>query len=809
MPDSERTPHQLAIGDFLPEPHPSRLVIFKVASAHPRLASTRIRALLPALGLERRGYECRVEDGDIDDALLARADCLVLVKSLRPSDVDLACRAYAAGKPVILDVCDNMFFDDYGNGQGIRFSVRFAAITKIASAVVTTGPCLAAILRDHTPEGVPIVEIPDQLETRDDVEFIIERASSGSPPQAKAAVARQAAARLWRALTHPRLAARSVRRRILSGQGRWGAAADRLFRRPRWNPVESGGEAKPANSSQHGPSAPAEAGRSPKPKTLVWFGNHGADHGDFGMLTLLPLLPDLIAISRRVPIKLLVVSNHRGKFNRHLARLPFPSEYREWHPLRIFKDIADADLCLLPNSQDNFSICKSGNRATLSLSLGVPVVATEIPSLAPLAPFIALDDWAEGIERYLTDPVRRQNDVEGARRLIAERYSGEAISDRWAQLIENIVEAGHRKRAVEQASTRLLAYFNLVQDLDLLLPILLRAIERSDIAATACLPSELIVDSPRVMRALNEMRIRTQITSRAEIERGEFELPPSDAVLTASETTERAHRVAHAVVLAARKQKIKTYTLQHGIENIGLTYFDNEHDAQIRFASDWVFIWGDKSGLPQMTPQENREKCVPVGCPKSVEPAAVRAPFPLAGRRYVAIFENLHWHRYDDEFVSSFIADLEAVLAANPEIDFVVKPHHAGRWLTKSYRGPLPTARNLIIVDPTHPDWEPFTAAAFIEHAIGVVTTPSTVAFDAARLGKPVAIVAYSLNPQVYDPLPLLRRREDWLAFVGDILSGNDEPSQRESFIARTTLSGDAVGRILDVIVAGGKPAAP
>ena len=201
--------------------------------------------------------------------------------------------------------------------------------------------------------------------------------------------------------------------------------------------------------------------------------------------------------------------------------------------------------------------------------------------------------------------------------------------------------------------------------------------------------------------------------------------------------------------------------------------------------------------------ETTRAKCIPVGCCKVVPSEVMGLPVPVNGARVIGIFENLHWDRYDRSYAERFILDTQSLAFRHPEILFLVKPHHAGQWLTSRYRGGVPRAPNLIIADPAHPDWEQFTASQLINSLDGVITTPSTVALDAARAGKPVAVVGYGLDLSVYRPLPVLTGSEDWMAFLHNITDDGRKGvllDQAYEFVARTIHPGVAAANIVHKI---------
>ena len=86
-----------------------------------------------------------------------------------------------------------------------------------------------------------------------------------------------------------------------------------------------------------------------------------------------------------------------------------------------------------------------------------------------------------------------------------------------------------------------------------------------------------------------------------------------------------------------------------------------------------------------------------------------------------------------------------------------------------------------------------------------VITTPSTIALDAASAGRPVWLAAP--GGPIYAPLPLLRGRADWIAAA----RGPAETGEAEgAFLSRALVPGDAAPRTrLGVSSPGGEFAPP
>ena len=222
----------------------------------------------------------------------------------------------------------------------------------------------------------------------------------------------------------------------------------------------------------------------------------------------------------------------------------------------------------------------------------------------------------------------------------------------------------------------------------------------------------------------------------------------------------------------------------------------------MQFASSRIFIWGKAEDLPAQVAPDIRTRCVAVGRPSSAPLISPNLPMKSSYRIVIGVFENLHWQRYSAAYVEFFLKDLFAAVNAHRDVLFLIKPHHAGRWTSKNWAALKAAPPNLVLANPTDPLWEPFTASAILQIVDGAITTPSTVALDAALAGKPVAVAAYGLSLSTYSPLPLLQDCKDWNAFIASCGIGKNEMVSRSlAFRDRSVLSGDAIPRILQSIL--------
>jgi hypothetical protein len=768
------------------------LVGWKVSSLSAKMASVRYRALLPIIALDAAGVRSRVFT-ESRDAFLEGLDALVIVKSFTPDDLLLAQVARDRGIKVFIDLCDNIFIGGYGsNRKGISPASMFVSMAEHAHCIVATTEPLAAVVREHVPD-VPVIVIPDGIELaglgRRMREILAEAAARQEPPRDP---------RPWR--RRMRTAVHLMRDQgvaaipvlVETAARKLGGAMVRRVRHTLHRPP-------PARVPEIGQKVEVAEVPMPNPNVprLVWFGNHGAEHGRFGMLDLLEWREALEALAREREVELVIVSNNLAKYEANIQPLQISSRYVEWSPEAVDDWLQGAAAVLIPNSLDSFSTCKSANRTVLALAKGVPVVATMTPALQPLADFIDSGDPLQALRNLLADPVAARNKAFEGYRHAETLFGASAIQLQWLRALESTPASAGRR-----PDPYLAVVLHLIQDLDLALPILDEA-RQAGISCEAWCTTDLLKKSPRVLPKLKAQRFAFRVLPEEE-GLASFVLPAQTrALLTIAETSLAPHRIPRVLTEMAARQGRLVATLQHGFENVGLTYEDEIHSLEnVDIAAQRIYTWGPLNTLHPRLHSGVRSRCVPMGCPKEarVAPADLGSLLP-AGRPIVGVFENLHWHRYSEEYRAAFLQNVEQLARSFPEVCFLVKPHHAGLWLSHRYQGDLPDAGNLVIADPKSREWERHTATALLPHLICVITTPSTVALDAARQRLPVSVFALDLHLDNYQPLPLLISPADWTEFVAQALDPVRRPAlegQAERFVQRVLVPGNAAKHIVE-----------
>jgi glycosyltransferase involved in cell wall biosynthesis len=365
----------------------TRTVCWRLSGWNPDIASVRNRAAIPALHLADRGVASRFSSGPHSVLEPSPPDAVVFVKAFGERDVEQAREAARAGVPVLLDACDNIFAPGYvaHSPENLR------RMAKVAAGIVTTGPALAKVLRGELDCDLPLHVVPDPVETPEDVR------------DAARILRRQRLRRGFqeRPSDIPRALGSALRREILPTLRR---------RIPR---------ARIADIPQ-----------------VLWFGNVGSVEPRFGIVNLTDIAGELEAAAREVPFRLLVVTGDRDAYRERVEPIALDTAFTPWDRLTIFRHVRNSAVVIVPNSRDEFSLCKSANRTTLALFQGVPVVATRIPSLDALADCILFDDFHGGLVTYFRDGELAAEHVRRARLVIGREFAGAAVAEQWLRSLD-------------------------------------------------------------------------------------------------------------------------------------------------------------------------------------------------------------------------------------------------------------------------------------------------------------------------------------------------------------------------------------
>ena len=384
-------------------------IAWVVSIADVKVASFRYRCLVPAWALQQAGHDSTIFVDERPDP--AAFDALIVVKRAG-DDLDALARSFKAqGKPVFLDLCDNIFVPGYAQRRGPDLAPETAiSLMRSADGFVTPTTALERVARSHLGSDVGSWVVPDAA-----IGPGVYQAISAWLPGATAAPRRGGVERLF------------------SGS-RWGFGGE----------SESDGGAAPGGGTtkdkHDGDMFSVESDWAvdhlpDETARVIWFGRHGSFHSEFGMGLLKPVIEELERVHRDRPVELVVISNNRIRFDALTHGVRIFTRYETWSNERVFFELSRADLFVMPSAADPFSLCKSANRAVLALANGVPVVASYLESLESLRDVLVLDDWQAGIEGYLMDPALPARHLALARSILADQFSVDAIARLWSSAL--------------------------------------------------------------------------------------------------------------------------------------------------------------------------------------------------------------------------------------------------------------------------------------------------------------------------------------------------------------------------------------
>jgi glycosyltransferase involved in cell wall biosynthesis len=159
---------------------------------------------------------------------------------------------------------------------------------------------------------------------------------------------------------------------------------------------------------------------------VVWVGHHGYQSYITGLVARLQANPDI----------------HAGFEFELISRGAFAT--RQWSEATIAADILAADIALIAIPSGSRYVSKSTNRLAMMMSLGMPIVATLIPSYQELARdgenglFVTTDAQIGDCLRRLRDRTMRAKLGQSARASVAGRYGLDVIGPRWLATLERV-----------------------------------------------------------------------------------------------------------------------------------------------------------------------------------------------------------------------------------------------------------------------------------------------------------------------------------------------------------------------------------
>ena len=231
---------------------------------------------------------------------------------------------------------------------------------------------------------------------------------------------------------------------------------------------------------------------------------------------------------------------------------------------------------------------------------------------------------------------------------------------------------------------KILFYLHRIQDISVLSP-LIHSFEPEEIIVQADLNKGF-----KGKRDYGERLLRHHCIDYIE----EFDLKENKdrigIIITASESSMKTHKNAALLVKKARKWKIPTLTLQHGITH------EVNGKKPLKFYSDWIALWGPyqrdffcnkehslfKKRLfwQRKNSSIDEKRFIITGAPKFdvlFSPKEVDKGFfgIPESKKVVSVFTNTHWYRYSDEENQRFFDELGSLVKKFDDLFWIFKLH--------------------------------------------------------------------------------------------------------------------------------------
>lgn len=377
-------------------------------------ASFRYRALFPAFRLNEMGIDTIVFS-DFNKSLLKSLTIIIFVKAFTPKDYDYALKAKDKGIPIILDLCDNMLYKHYQSKYD--YSKLFIKFASIATHIIVTTEAIKKMLLDTCSNNTSVTVIKDGLETLPDLKTVHRFYMTSISKQ----------------LIRRRKSKRQMHIPFLT---KYEASIRENYKQYKKDFKLKCVKNIPFLLLKKRPKV-----LLPKrtQKKILWFGIHGGPHTEFGMLDLLSLQNPLERVAKLLDIELVIVSNSYAKYKNAILPFKLPTCYLEWSPRLIHHVLNSTNIVILPSQFNDFVNSKSENRAILSLTAGVPVVATYKSIYKDFLGCMLFDDFYKGIVTYLTQPELVTQHLNIAQEIINKAYSHNVLSSQRLSLFNQIV----------------------------------------------------------------------------------------------------------------------------------------------------------------------------------------------------------------------------------------------------------------------------------------------------------------------------------------------------------------------------------
>ena len=353
------------------------------------VASSRLRSFLPCKILKSAGWDCEIYNPKHQN----NYQLVIFQKAYDPPDLILAEKLKNQGTKIILDLCDNHFYNPYQIPEFVAKEKRLRKMIELANLVTVATPALGKLI--HGKANLVIDDVVDPF---------------------------------------PETLQGKIRSKIASWKNN---------QQYRFNVLQK--SFSDAISPSPLPFTPTSARSSFK---VVWFGSSqlakiysqsGIKDAPAGLDSIKKVLPALEKINQEIPVQLTIISNSQKRFRQATKNTNFSCIYYEWNLATFPFLMQQQDVCIIPIEFNNFSICKTSNRLITALNQGVAVVADKIPSYEEFGEFVLFADWENGLGSYADNPALRAQHVHRGKEYIIGKYTQDRVVEQWSNAFKQVL----------------------------------------------------------------------------------------------------------------------------------------------------------------------------------------------------------------------------------------------------------------------------------------------------------------------------------------------------------------------------------
>ena len=324
-------------------------------------------------------------------------------------------------------------------------------------------------------------------------------------------------------------------------------------------------------------------------------------------------------------------------------------------------------------------------------------------------------------------------------------------------------------------------YFNLLQDVNILRPLIYLLSDDLEISPTIIVSQDfLTLDSQGIwIKEIKEIAEETNsdVIYQSSLHQiwlytGQFY---SGFIVSASESDLPAHRNSHEIFKVIPKN-ITKITLQHGYECVGFLMNKNHQDksgSSVSFNADVIVGWLPAEYQYNLRPLQY-SRYVSIGSPTHIEFTSKRLlrnedhSISVVNKECGIVCENLHSARHDNVRGDSFLTQIHALAAMLNQKNekLAIRPHPSGQYVLKN---------KIVLPDNVFIDNRPSYKIDWQKYRYGI-SAPSSILIDFLSFDLPCLVwqdIDRTIDISSFNFLPIAHTQDQLFDFTQGITKQN------------------------------------